>query len=97
VSQAIPALAGLVAGTTVGRWLAADAGGSVVAGLDGVLTGVLLGVTAGLLTWVAGGSLGDGSLAQVGAPPVATAIAIAAQAGIAAALAAAVSRWRSLG
>ncbi|TQN41433.1 hypothetical protein FHU33_0801 [Blastococcus colisei] len=97
VSQVIPALAGLVAGVTVGRWLRDDAGGSVVAGLNGILTGALLGVAGGLLVWLAGGSLGDGALAQVGAPPVATGIAIAAQAGIAAAVGAAVSRWRAHG
>jgi hypothetical protein len=97
VSQAIPALAGLVAGATVGRWLRDGDGGSVVAGLHGVLGGVLLGVAGGLLTWLAGGSLGDGALAQIGASPVATGISIAAQSGIAAAVAAAVTRWRALG
>jgi hypothetical protein len=95
VSQVIPALAGLVAGTTVGRW--ATDGGSVVAGLTGLLGGVLVGVLGGVLAWIAGGSLGDGSLAQVGAPALATAVALAAQCGIAAAVAAAVSRWRALG
>ena len=97
VSQVIPAVAGVVAGATVGRWLGAYDGGSVVAGVTGVLTGVLLGVAAGLLVWLAGGSLGDGALARVGAPPVTTALAIAVQAGIAAAVAAAVTRWRALG
>ena len=97
VSQAVPALAGLVAGTTIGRWFTATDGGSVVAGLTGVLAGVLLGVTSGALVWVAGGSLGDGALAVVGAPALATGIAVAAQSGIAAALAAAVTRWRALG
>ena len=97
VSQVIPALAGLVAGMTVGRWFRDDDGGSVVAGLAGILTGVLLGVAAGVLTWVAGGSLGDGALAEVGAPPVATGLAIAAQSGIVAAVGAAISRWRALG
>lgn len=97
VSQAVPALAGLVAGTTIGRWFTADDGGSVVAGLTGVLAGVLLGVVSGALVGVAGGSLGDGALAEVGAPALATGIAIAAQSGIAAALAAAVTRWRSPG
>jgi Family of unknown function (DUF6350) len=95
VSQAIPVLAGLVAGTAVGRRLGEDHGGSVVAGLDGVLTGVLLGVAGGVLVWLGGGSLGDGALAEVGAPPIATGLAIAAQAGIAAAVAAAVTRWRA--
>jgi hypothetical protein len=97
VSQVVPALAGLVAGGTVGRWFTERDGGSVVAGLAGLLSGVLLGVVSGLLVWTAGGSLGDGDLAQVGAPAVATAVAVAAQSGIAAALAAAVTRWRALG
>ena len=97
VSQAVPALAGLVAGGTVGRWFTDEDGGSVVAGLTGILAGALLGVVSGVLVWVAGGSLGDGNLAEVGAPAVATGIAVAAQSGIAAALAAAVTRWRALG
>jgi hypothetical protein len=96
-SQVVPALAGLVAGTTVGRWLSDADGGSVVAGLAGIGTGALLGLTAGMLVWAAGGTLGDGALAEVGAPAVATGIAVAAQSGIAAALAAAVTRWRALG
>jgi hypothetical protein len=94
-SQVIPALAGVVAGATVGRWFGDDDGGSVVAGLAGICSGVLLGVVAGVLVWLAGGSLGDGALAEVGAPPLATGIAVAAQSGIAAAVAAAVSRWRA--
>lgn len=94
-SQAVPVLAGLVAGRTLARHLAPGDGGSVVAGLVGVLAGVLTGLTCGLFVWAAGGSLGDGALATVGAPPLATGIAIAAQAGIAAALAAVVTRWRT--
>ena len=94
-SQAVPVLAGLVAGRTLARRLGAGDGGSVVAGLVGVLAGVLTGLACGLLVWVAGGSLGDGALADVGAPPVATGVAIAAQAGIAAAFAAAITRWRN--
>jgi len=74
VSQAVPALAGLVAGTTIGRWFTDDDGGSVLAGLTGIVSGVVLGVAAGLLVWIAGGTLGDGAMAQVGAPPLATAI-----------------------
>mgnify|MGYP006952615633 CR=1 FL=1 len=97
VSQVIPALAGLVAGRTVGRWFGDSDGGSVVAGLVGLLSGVLLGAASGLLVWAAGGSLGDGGLAQVGAPALATAVAVAAQSGLAGALAAAVSRWRAIG
>jgi hypothetical protein len=94
-SQAVPALAGLVAGATLGRRL--DHGGSVVAGLWGVLAGLLLGLVCGLFAWVAGGSLGDGAMAGVGAPPVATGLAVALQAGVAGALAAAVTRWRASG
>ncbi|HEX2072540.1 MAG TPA: DUF6350 family protein [Geodermatophilus sp.] len=94
-SQVVPALAGLVAGATLGRWFPAAGGGSVVAGLWGVAAGVLLGGACGALAWIGGGSLGDGALAEVGAPPVATALAVAAQAGIAAAVGAAVARWRS--
>ncbi|MEX5717262.1 cell division protein PerM [Geodermatophilus maliterrae] len=97
VSQAVPALAGLVAGVTLGRRMIDDDGGSVMAGLWGVLTGGLVGLAAGVVAAVAGGSLGDGALADVGAPPVPTALAVAAQAGIAAALAGAVARWRSPG
>src|SRR4051812_38675317 len=97
VSQAVPALAGLVAGTTVGRWSGPADGGSVIAGLAGIASGALLGVVSGVLVWIAGGTLGDGGLAQVGAPAVATAITVAAQAGIAAAIAATVTRWRSPG
>jgi hypothetical protein len=96
-SQAIPAIAGLVTGRTVGRWFGDEDGGSLVAGLTGLLAGVLLGVVSGLLVWVAGGSLGNGSLAEVGAPALGTGIAVAAQSGIAAAVAATVARWRSLG
>jgi hypothetical protein len=97
VSQVVPALAGLVAGTTVGRWLGPADGGSVIAGLAGIASGALLGVVSGVLVWIAGGTLGDGGLAQVGAPALVTAITVAAQAGIAAAIAATVTRWRSLG
>jgi len=97
VSQVIPALAGVVAGITVGRWLTDEDGGSLVAGLTGIVAGVVLGIASGVLVWIAGGSLGDGALSQVGAPAVATAIAVAAQSGIAAALAAMITRWRALG
>jgi hypothetical protein len=94
-SQAVPALAGLVAGTTLARRWGAHDGGSVVAGLAGVLTGMLVGISCGLLVWIAGGSLGDDAMATVGAPAIATGVAIAAQAGISAALAAAITRWRT--
>ena len=94
-SQVVPAIAGLVAGGALGRRMPRAAGGSVVAGLWGLVCGVLLGLLAAAATWAGGGALGDGSLAVVGAPPIATGIAVAAQAGIAAAVAAVVSRWRA--
>jgi Family of unknown function (DUF6350) len=94
-SQVVPAVAGLVAGGALGRRMPQAAGGSVVAGLWGLVCGVLLGLLATAATWAAGGALGDGALAVVGAPPIATGIAVAAQAGIAAAVGAAVSRWRA--
>jgi hypothetical protein len=97
VSQAIPALAGLVAGTTVGRRLGPEDGGSLVAAASGLVTGVGLGLTSAALVAVAAGSLGTGALASVGAPAVATGVAVAAQSAVAAALAAAVVRWRSRG
>jgi hypothetical protein len=97
VSQGIPAVAGLVAGGTLGRWLSDEDGGSVVAGLCGLLTGVGLGLAGAAVVAVGGGSLGDGALADVGAPALATGLAVAAQSGIAAALAAAVTRWRAVG
>jgi hypothetical protein len=97
VSQAVPAVAGLVAGTALGRWFGDDDGGSLVAGLCGLLAGVGLGLAGGAVVAVAGGSLGDGALAHVGAPVLETALAFAAQSGVAAALAGAVARWRSLG
>lgn len=97
VSQALPALAGLVAGVVLGRRLGNADGGTVTAALWGVVAGVGVGVSAGLWVLVAAGRLGDGALAEVGAPALATGLAIAAQAGIAAALSAAVSRWRARG
>ena len=96
-SQVIPVLGGLVTGVVLGRRMGDDDGGSIVAGLWGVLAGVLLGAASAVLVWLAGGALGDGALAEVGAPALATGLAVGAQAGIAAALAATVSRWRSLG
>src|SRR4051794_4736806 len=97
VSQAVPALGGLVTGAVLGRRMADGDGGAIVAGLWGVVAGVLLGVASAVLVWLAGGALGDGALSQVGAPALATGLAVGAQAGIAAAVAATVSRWRSLG
>jgi hypothetical protein len=96
-SQAIPALAGLVTGATLGRRLRDGDGGPVLAGLWGIVAGLLLGVVSAVAVAVAGGALGDGALADVGAPALATGLAVAVQAGIAAALAAVVSRWRSPG
>jgi Family of unknown function (DUF6350) len=94
VSQAVPVLAGLVAGVVLGRRMSAADGGSVVAGLWGVVAGALLGVLAVAAAYAGGGALGDGALAAVGAPPLATGIAVALQTAVASALAAAVTRWR---
>ncbi|SSC22727.1 Hypothetical protein KLENKIAIHU_1317, partial [Klenkia terrae] len=94
VSQALPVLAGLVAGTATARRLTDADGGVVTAALWGVVTGVGVGVGAGLLALVGGGGLGDAGLADIGAPAIATGLSTAAQAGLAAAVAAAVSRWR---
>ncbi|MCZ2848428.1 cell division protein PerM [Modestobacter sp. VKM Ac-2978] len=97
LSQALPAVAGLVTGAVVGRRLGDDDGGTVIAALWGVVAGLGVGVCAGLWVLVAGGRLGDAALAEVGAPALATGLAIAAQAALAAAVAAAVCRWRSRG
>jgi len=97
VSQALPALAGLVAGLVLGRRLGDADGGTVTAALWGVVAGVGVGVLSGLWVLVAGGRLGDAGLAEIGAPALATGLAVAAQAGIAGAVAGAVSRWRSRG
>ena len=94
VSQALPVLAGLVAGTATARRLTDADGGVVTAALWGVVTGVGVGVGAGLLALVGGGGLGDAGLADIGAPALATGLSTAAQAGLAAAVAAAASRWR---
>jgi hypothetical protein len=95
LSQALPALAGLGAGTALGRRMGAGDGGVVTAALWGIAAGIGVGIVSGLVVLVAGGRLGDAALAEVGAPALATGLAVAAQAGIAAALAASVSRWRS--
>ena len=97
VSQVLPAIAGLVAGIAVGRRLGDGDGGALTAALWGVVAGVGVGVLSGLWVLVAAGRLGDAGLAEVGAPALATGLAIAAQAGIAAAPAAAISRWRNRG
>ena len=96
-SQVLPVLAGLAAGTSLGRRLGDADGGVVIAALWGVVAGVGVGVLSGLGVLVAGGRLGDAGLAEVGAPALATGLAVAAQAGIAAALAGAVTRWRARG
>jgi hypothetical protein len=97
LSQALPVIAGLVTGVVVGRRLDDADGGTVTAALWGVVGGVGAGALSGLWVLLAGGRLGDAGLAEVGAPALATGLAIAAQAGLAAAPAAAVSRWRSRG
>ncbi|MCZ2838515.1 cell division protein PerM [Modestobacter sp. VKM Ac-2985] len=97
LSQVLPAVAGLVAGAVLGRRLGDDDGGTVIAALWGVVAGLGVGACAGLWVLVAAGRLGDAALAEVGAPALATGLTIAAQAALAAAVAAAVSRWRARG
>jgi hypothetical protein len=97
LSQALPVIAGLVTGLAVGRRLGDADGGALTAALWGVVAGIGVGVLAGLWVLAAGGRLGDAGLAEVGAPALATGLAIAAQAGLAAAPAAAISRWRTRG
>jgi hypothetical protein len=97
LAQALPVLAGLVTGALLGRRLGEDDGGSLTAALWGVAAGVGVGLASGVVVLLAGAQLGDGALAEVGAPALATGLSIAAQAGLAAALAAPVSRWRSRG
>lgn len=94
LSQALPVLAGLVTGVALARRLTLVDGGALTAALWGVVAGVGVGVLAGLVVAAGSGQLGDGGLAEVGAPPLATGLAIAAQAGLAAAVSAAVTRWR---
>jgi hypothetical protein len=96
-SQVLPVVAGLAAGTALGRRLGDADGGALTAALWGVVSGVGVGVVSGFGVLVAGGRLGDAGLAEVGAPALATGLAVAAQAGIAGALAAAVSRGRARG
>jgi hypothetical protein len=88
----LPVLAGLVTGRVVGRRLAE--GGTVTAALWGVGAGLGLGLATGLWVLVASGRLGDAALSSVGAPALATGLAVAGQAAIAAAVAAGVTRWR---
>ena len=95
LAQALPVVAGLVTGLVVGRRLGDADGGVLTAALWGVVAGVGVGVLCGLWVLVAAGRLGDAGLAEVGAPALATGLAIAAQAGIAAAPAAALTRWRN--
>jgi hypothetical protein len=97
LSQALPAVAGLVAGLVVGRRLGDADGGALTAALWGVVAGVGVGVLSGIWVLLAAGRLGDAGLAEVGAPALATGLAIAAQAGIVAGPVAAVSRWRNRG
>jgi hypothetical protein len=95
LSQTLPVLSGIVAGLVVGRRLGDADGGALTAALWGVVAGVGVGVLSALWVLLAGGRLGDAGLAEVGAPALATGLAIAAQAGIAAAPVAAVTRWRN--
>jgi len=95
LAQVLPVLAGLVTGGVVGRRL--PEGGTVTAALWGVAAGLGLGLATALWVLLAAGRLGDAGLASVGAPALATGLAVAGQAALAAAVAAAVTRWRGRG
>lgn len=91
----VPVLCGLAVGAVVARRLDDDvrplhaAGWALVACLT-------LSVGMGIAQWLAGGTLGDGGLATIGAPPMASVGAAAAVLVFPAALSAAVLRWRHL-
>jgi len=91
----VPVLCGLAVGAVVARRLDDDvrplhaAGWALVACLT-------LSVGMGIAQWLAGGALGDGGLATIGASPMASVGAAAAVLVFPAALSAAVLRWRHL-
>jgi len=91
----VPVLCGLVVGAVVARRL--DDGVRPLHAAGWALAAALLLATGmGLAQWMAGGSVGEGGLATIGAPPVATMAAAAVLLGPAAALTAAALRRRHL-
>jgi len=72
----IPVLCGLLVGAVVARRLEDEVRPLQAAGW-GAAAGLTLAIALGVAQWLAGGSLGDGGLATVGASPIATLVAAA--------------------
>lgn len=89
----LPVLCGLLVGAVVARRLDEQVRALPAAGWA-VAAALILAVAMGTAQWLAGGSLGDGGLATIGAPPIATAVAAAGLLALPAGLAAAVLRRR---
>lgn len=98
----IPGLSGLAVGAVVARRvddlddLDGNEIGPLLAGGWAAVAGLTLAVGLGVAQWLAGGSLGEGALAMIGAPPLATTIAAAGFLTLPAALSAGVLRRRYL-
>lgn len=100
---AVPGLCGLVVGAVVARrldepdHLDRDACvGPLAAGGWAAVAGLVLSLVVGGTQWMAGGSLGTGALAVIGAPPLATAAAAAGFLVLPAALCAGLLRRRQV-
>lgn len=89
----VPVLCGLVVGAVLSRRLDDDVAPLRAAGWA-VAAGLTLAVALGTAQWLAGGSLGEGGLAAIGAPPMATTAFAAGLLAIPAGLSAAVLRRR---
>jgi len=89
----IPALCGLAVGAVVVRRLDDDVSQWPAAGWA-ASAGVALAIGLGAAQWLAGGSLGEGGLSIIGAPPVASVAAAAGLLALPAALSAAFSTRR---
>lgn len=74
---AVPAVCGLAVGVVVARRMGdlPDPHGPLVTAGWAATAGLILAIALGLAQWAAGGSLGDGALAVVGAEPLATSVA----------------------
>lgn len=92
---AVPLLCGLIVGVVVARRLDDDLSPLHAAGWA-MAAGLLLAAGIGLAQWLAGGALGDGGMASIGAPPVATAVVAAGVLALPAGLSAGVLRRRYL-
>jgi Family of unknown function (DUF6350) len=90
---AIPLAAGLAAGLVLHR--AADDRAAWARVLDTAMAGAFAGAIVGVLAAVCSGSVGPGRLAQVGAPPLPTALSAAAEIAVVATVTVLALRWRS--